>query len=227
MSGHSTDLWSWVPAGLDARHDHAGWLPAVSFCSASTQSWQWTKREPSAWGYNWTTLFLGDIRLGTWPTGLGESRIWESRIWDSNPRMTALARTSSNCKRQIRSLVTETAQLQQPRNCVTVIKIRSHAPDGYLTPRQTHRLTIGHKIILSLTLIRDSIVLGRRQPRIVRGRQEDFIVSVLRPVARKRPVKTLNVQRRTVNSGNSDSAVLIVIQRGLVLSGLWCEHCDN
>jgi hypothetical protein len=25
------------------------------------------KREPSARGYNWTTLFLGDINTGTWP----------------------------------------------------------------------------------------------------------------------------------------------------------------
>jgi hypothetical protein len=33
------------------------------------------KREQSDWGYNWTTLFLGDINTGTWPARLGESRI--------------------------------------------------------------------------------------------------------------------------------------------------------
>jgi hypothetical protein len=26
--------WPWVPAGLDARSEGAGWLPAVSYCSA-------------------------------------------------------------------------------------------------------------------------------------------------------------------------------------------------
>jgi hypothetical protein len=31
--------------------------------------------EPSAWGYNQTTPFLGDISTGTWPSRLGESRI--------------------------------------------------------------------------------------------------------------------------------------------------------
>jgi hypothetical protein len=27
--------------------------------------------EPSARGYNWTTLFPGDINTGTWPSRLG------------------------------------------------------------------------------------------------------------------------------------------------------------
>jgi hypothetical protein len=30
-----------------------------------------TKREPSAWGYNWATLFLEDINMGFWPSRLG------------------------------------------------------------------------------------------------------------------------------------------------------------
>jgi hypothetical protein len=30
--------------------------------------------EPSAWGYNWATLFLGDINTGAWPSRLGESQ---------------------------------------------------------------------------------------------------------------------------------------------------------
>jgi hypothetical protein len=33
-SWHWTNIWPWVPAGLDARSDRAGWLPAVSYCSA-------------------------------------------------------------------------------------------------------------------------------------------------------------------------------------------------
>jgi hypothetical protein len=31
--------------------------------------------ESSAQGYNWTTLFLGDINKGTWPSRLGESQM--------------------------------------------------------------------------------------------------------------------------------------------------------
>jgi hypothetical protein len=34
-----------------------------------------TKREPRAWGYNWATLFLGDINTGIWNSRLGESRM--------------------------------------------------------------------------------------------------------------------------------------------------------
>jgi hypothetical protein len=33
------------------------------------------EKEPSAWGYNWATLFLRDINTGTWPSRLGEARI--------------------------------------------------------------------------------------------------------------------------------------------------------
>jgi hypothetical protein len=31
--------------------------------------------EPSAWGYNWATLFLGDINTGIWPSREGESNM--------------------------------------------------------------------------------------------------------------------------------------------------------
>jgi hypothetical protein len=33
------------------------------------------EEEPSARGYNWATLFLGDINTGTWPSRLGESQM--------------------------------------------------------------------------------------------------------------------------------------------------------
>jgi hypothetical protein len=63
-------------------------------------------KETSAWGYNWATLFLGYINTGTWPSTLGGG-LESARVKrDSDLRMTALARTSSNCKRQIRPLVT-------------------------------------------------------------------------------------------------------------------------
>jgi hypothetical protein len=100
-----------------------------SFCYNSVSSLTSTLI-PIAGGYNWVTLFLGDINTGTWPSRLGESRIWDRKIWsrvlwDSDPRMTALARTSSNCKWQTRSLVRESALHQQTRNCLTVTKIWS------------------------------------------------------------------------------------------------------
>jgi hypothetical protein len=27
-------IWPWVPAGVDAKSDRAGWLPTLSYCSA-------------------------------------------------------------------------------------------------------------------------------------------------------------------------------------------------
>jgi hypothetical protein len=88
---------------------------------------------------------------------LEESPIWDSKIWswvprDSDPRMNALARASSNCKRQTRDFLREDAPHQQTRNCLTVIKIWSWAPDGCLTPRQTDRLTVGRNITLTMNL---------------------------------------------------------------------------
>jgi hypothetical protein len=34
-------------------------------------------RKPIPRGYNWATLFLGDINTGTWPSRLGESQMRE------------------------------------------------------------------------------------------------------------------------------------------------------
>jgi hypothetical protein len=61
------------------------------------------------------------INTGTWPSRLGESRIRDSKVWswvsqDSDPRMTVLARPSTNCKRQTCPLVREGATHQQTRN---------------------------------------------------------------------------------------------------------------
>jgi hypothetical protein len=33
------------------------------------------KKEPSTWGYNWATLFLGDINTGSWTPGSGSLKI--------------------------------------------------------------------------------------------------------------------------------------------------------
>jgi hypothetical protein len=96
----------------------------------------------------------------------------ESR--DSNPRMTALARARSNCKRQTRPLVRVTAAHQQTRNRLTVLKIFSQAPDGCFIPRQTGRLTVGTNI--SLRLRRESYVRDN-QPQL---RSRDKWTQILR-----------------------------------------------
>jgi hypothetical protein len=66
----------------------------------------------------------------------------------SDPRITALAKTNSNCKRQTSPLVRDSAPHQQTRKCLTVIKIWSWVPDGCFIPRQTGRLTVGRNIRL-------------------------------------------------------------------------------
>jgi hypothetical protein len=97
-------------------------------------------------GYNWATLFLGHINMGTWASRLGKSWIWDSKIWsrvprDPEERMTALTRTSSNYKRQTHPLIREGAPRQQNRKYLTVTKIWPWASDGCLTPRYIGRLT--------------------------------------------------------------------------------------
>jgi hypothetical protein len=113
----------------------------------------------------------------------GKSRIWDSKSWsrvprDSDPRVTALARASSNCKRQTRSLVRERerAPYQQTRNCLTVIKIWSLTPDGCFIRRQTGRLTVGRNIRLRLKTVWGSFCrqLGRGQEIAVQGEWEEM-----------------------------------------------------
>jgi hypothetical protein len=70
-----------------------------------------------------------------------------------DPRMTALARTRTNCEEQIPPLVREGAPHQHTRNCLTVIKIWYWAPEWGLTPRQSDRLTVDCNITLTLTLL--------------------------------------------------------------------------
>jgi hypothetical protein len=70
------------------------------------------KKGTQCLGYNRSTLFLGDINTGIWPSRLGESRISDNKIWswvswDSDLRMTALARANNNCNRQTHPLIRE------------------------------------------------------------------------------------------------------------------------
>jgi hypothetical protein len=60
----------------------------------------------------------------------GTSTIFSWVPRDSDPRITALARRNSNCKRQTRPLDREGAPHLEVRNCLTVTKIRPWDPDG-------------------------------------------------------------------------------------------------
>jgi hypothetical protein len=115
------------------------------------------KREPSAWEYNWTYLFMRDISKGIWSSRLARSRIWDRKIWSLlswslDPRISALARANSKCKLQIHPLAREGVPHQQTRSCLTLLRIWPCAPDGCLRRRSTDWLTVGRKMIWSLTL---------------------------------------------------------------------------
>jgi hypothetical protein len=103
-------------------------MPAMRLVKCLHSSPVSHKWEPSAWGYSWATLFLWDINMGTWPSRLGEVSILRR---ESDPKMTALARRSNNCKLQTRYLV----RGQETCNCLTVIKIWL-----WPTPKQTGSL---------------------------------------------------------------------------------------
>jgi hypothetical protein len=84
----------------------------------------------------------GGYKYGDLALQVGETRVCDSKIWswdpqDSGPKMIALVKASSNCKRHTRPFVRECAPHQQPRNCLTVMKIWSWVPDGSLTPGVT------------------------------------------------------------------------------------------
>jgi hypothetical protein len=115
------------------------------------------KGYPVAWGYNWATGFLGAVNTGTWSSRTQEVRVWDSKIWflvsrETYPRMTVLARTSRNCKLQIRLLVWESVPYQQKRTFLAVIKMLSLTSDECLRPKQTGQLSICLTITLILSL---------------------------------------------------------------------------
>jgi hypothetical protein len=88
------------------------------------------------------------------------SLIWDSKIWswvlrDFDPRMTALARPRSNymSKLQTHPIIREDGLHQETREVTQKTKIWTWAPYGSPTPRETGRLTVGHK----LTAARNSV----------------------------------------------------------------------
>jgi hypothetical protein len=88
------------------------------------------KQVPAATNTHTTIELLFELRFLLGPCKVVirktiDSKIWSRVLRNSYPRMTALARTSSNCKRQTRSLVRESAPHQQTSNCLRVIKIWS------------------------------------------------------------------------------------------------------
>jgi hypothetical protein len=76
-------------------------------------------------GSNTSTVAQRVVRRQKGKSRIGDSKIWSRVPWDSDPRMIALARASSSCKRQTRPLIRQRAPHQQTRNCLKVIKIWS------------------------------------------------------------------------------------------------------
>jgi hypothetical protein len=64
--------------------------------------------------------------------------------------MTALAKASSNCKRQTHPLVWEGTPYRKPASVCRYKNIWSWAPGGGLAPRQTSPLTVGCSITVTL-----------------------------------------------------------------------------
>jgi hypothetical protein len=106
----------------------------ISVCRKVERKWKdlleiTNRLLPNARGYNWATLFLGQINIGTWPSRLrslrnGANKICYWIVWDSNLRKAALAMPSKNWKLHIRLLVREGTPHQQTRNCLKIIKER-------------------------------------------------------------------------------------------------------
>jgi hypothetical protein len=94
-------------------------------------------REPSGWGYDWATLFLGDINTGTWSSRLvGVSD--ETVIYGYGPCAT-LTSDRLHCKLQTRPLVRDGALHDETRTCQTEENLKSgHWPQrgGGATPRR-------------------------------------------------------------------------------------------
>jgi hypothetical protein len=80
---------------------------------------------PCGGGVEYLHLPVSCRRRRKWKSLIRDSKILWRVPQDSDPRMTMLARASSNCKRLIRPLVRESAPHQQNSNCLTVIKIWS------------------------------------------------------------------------------------------------------
>jgi hypothetical protein len=104
--------------------DRFEWL----HCSPASRR-RWRKGTPVSGLYLGHSL-LGGCTYGDLALQGGESRIWGSKIWSrvpqgSDPRMTALARTSSICKPQAGPIISDGIPHQQTRNCLTATKICS------------------------------------------------------------------------------------------------------
>jgi hypothetical protein len=107
----------------------------------SNITWTWTWRKLSAWGYNWTTLFLGDINTGTWPSRL--RGVSDETVIHGHGSCATITSGWLQCKLQTHPLVREGALHEEERNCQTTkIKIWPWAT----TARRTGRLTVSSNI---------------------------------------------------------------------------------
>jgi hypothetical protein len=93
---------------------------------------------------DWGSLKSKDNKLCSWVP------------WDSDLRKAALAMPGKNSKLQTQLFIREGTPHQQTRNCKREReknkKNWSLVPGGCLIPRRTGRQTVGHNVILTLTL---------------------------------------------------------------------------
>jgi hypothetical protein len=73
------------------------------------------------------------------------------------PRKDYAGEVQQHIQKIDRPLVREGVPQKQDCNCQRLINIWSYAPDRYLTPRQTGRLTVGRNIRLRLNTIRQIV----------------------------------------------------------------------
>jgi hypothetical protein len=84
-SWYWTNIWPWVPAGLDARSDHGGWLPAVNYCSATKQL---------AGRFRSVNMWRCKMRLKRWKLLRTEWRDWRVTVYTRNS-------VKSNCNYEL------------------------------------------------------------------------------------------------------------------------------
>jgi hypothetical protein len=59
--------------------------------------------EPRVRGYNWATLFLGDINMGIWSSMLEDSQMGQQSMVTGSARLGPLSDYTSNCRPSLSS----------------------------------------------------------------------------------------------------------------------------
>jgi hypothetical protein len=143
------NIWSWAPDGVRRQDLLIDW-PSVAMW---LWLWLWLVSSPCGGGVE----YLHRDPASRKRRRKGKSQNWDSKIWsrdprDKGPRKTALARTNSIYKRQIRPLVREGASEKQDHTCQRVINTYLvMSPRWGSTPRLTDWLTVSRNVTSTST----------------------------------------------------------------------------